>query len=144
LHKLKSGPLIKKLEQQPFKTDLWIDGGHNEAAGKAVASFLKTPFHGKSHLVFGMLNSKDVRTFLSEMTNMLDSIICVTVPGDVPSLTGKQVAQNAKLIQKKSSVAKNIEQAVDKIIIQNKTSSNLRIVICGSLYLCGHILSNHT
>ena len=144
LHKIKSGPLIKKLEQQPFKTDLWIDGGHNEAAGKAVASFLKDPFHGKSHLIFGMLNSKDVKTFLSGMATMLESIICVTIPGDVPSLTGVQVAQAAKPIQKKSFVAKNIDQAIDKIIIQNKTGSNLRIVICGSLYLCGHILSNHT
>ena len=143
LQKLKSGPLIKKLNHQTFSTDLWIDGGHNQAAGRAIASFLQMPFNGKSHLIFGMINSKDVKTFLSEMAGMLNSIACVTIPGQIASLTKIEVFNEAVIIHKNSFAADSLEQAMDKIIIQNKSNDNLRILICGSLYLCGNVLSDH-
>ena len=144
LQKLNSGPLIKKLHSQPFKTELWIDGGHNEAAGRAIASFLENSFDGTSHLIFGMINSKDIKTFLSEMASMLDSIACVTIPEQVASLTGAMVFKEAERIHKKPFVANSVGDAINKIIIHNKNNGNLRILICGSLYLCGHILSDHT
>ena len=144
LQNLKSGPLIKRFENQPFQTEIWIDGGHNEAAGGVIASFLKNPFNGNSHLVLGMINSKNVKTFLSEIANTVNSVECITIPGETASLTAEQVSKEAKRIHKNSSAANSIEQALDNIIMQNKNKSNLRIIFCGSLYLCGHILSNHT
>ena len=144
LQKLKSGPLVKKIVTQPYQTDLWIDGGHNEAAGKAIASFLKNHFNGTSHLIFGMINSKDVKTFLAEMVVMLDSISCITIPGEAASLTGLAAFNEAKLLHNNSFIADSLNQAVDNIIIQNTENVNLRILFCGSLYLCGHILRDHT
>jgi dihydrofolate synthase/folylpolyglutamate synthase len=143
LQKLKSGPLLNKLKSQPFETDLWIDGGHNEAAGRVIASFLESPFNGTSHLILGMINSKDVKTFLSEMASKLDSIACITIPGEVASLTGNTIVKEAALVHKKSFISDSVEKAIDSIIMQNSTNSNLRILISGSLYLCGHILSDH-
>ena len=143
LQKLKSGPLIKKLEILPYQIELWIDGGHNEAAGRAVASFLKKSFNGTSHLVFGMINTKDVKTFLSEIAPEVDTITCITIPGNASSLSGAEIVKYAKIIHKKSFAVDSIEQAIDKLIIQNKTNDNLRILFCGSLYLCGHILADH-
>ena len=144
LQKLNSGPLIEKLLSQPFTTELWIDGGHNEAAGRAIAAFLNDSFNGTSHLIFGMINSKDIKTFLSEMAPMLDSIACVTIPEQVASLTGAMVCKEAERIHKKPFVANNVAEAINKIILNNKNNGNLRILICGSLYLCGHILIDHT
>ena len=143
LQNLKSGPLIKKLEGQSYRTDLWIDGGHNEAAGRAISSFLKDPFDGVNHLIVGMISSKDVKTFLSEIAPLVDSIACLSIPGEAASLTGLQVAKVAKVLHENTFVADSIEQAIDKIIIQNKRNSNLRILFCGSLYLCGYILRDH-
>ena len=136
--------MIKKLRSQPFTTELWIDGGHNEAAGRAIAAFLNDSFDGTSHLIFGMINSKDIKTFLSEMAPMLDSIACVTIPEQVASLTGAIVCKEAEHIHKKPFVANNVAEAINKIILNNKNNGNLRILICGSLYLCGHILIDHT
>ena len=144
LQKLKSGPLVKTMEVQPYQTDIWIDGGHNEAAGKAITSFLKTSFNGTSHIIFGMINSKDVKSFLSEMVFLLDSVACITIPGEFASLSGATVFKEAILLHNNSFEAGSIDEAISEIILQNKTNSDLRILFCGSLYLCGHILADHT
>ena len=77
------------------------------------------------------------------MASKLDSIACITIPGEVASLTGNTIVKEAALVHKKSFISDSVEKAIDSIIMQNSTNSNLRILISGSLYLCGHILSDH-
>ena len=51
-------------ELVPPGAELWLDGGHNPAAGRALAAHLASLPPRPTHLVCGMLNTKDVAGFL--------------------------------------------------------------------------------
>ncbi len=144
LHKLTWGPLIKKCSLVPFNVEIWIDGGHNQAAAQAIASFLSKPYNGTSHIILGMLNSKDRKAFISQIAAFSDSIGCVNIPNETASMNKKDLLKEAKNFQTNSFEAKSISTALDTIINHNKAYKDMRIIICGSLYLCGHILKDHS
>ncbi|MGE5145349.1 MAG: bifunctional folylpolyglutamate synthase/dihydrofolate synthase, partial [Candidatus Eiseniibacteriota bacterium] len=61
LQRLVRGPIVEAL---PAATELWLDGGHNPAAGEALAHMAETWRDKPLGLVVGMLDSKDSTTFL--------------------------------------------------------------------------------
>ena len=143
LHKLSSGPLVKKLKGLPFNVEIWIDGGHNQAAAKSIASFLNQPFNGTSHIILGMINSKDVETFITELSVFADSIACITIPDEPASLDKDEIFAQINPLHANTFTSDSVIHAFDTITNKNFREVNLRLVICGSLYLCGHILRNH-
>ncbi|HVH03801.1 MAG TPA: folylpolyglutamate synthase/dihydrofolate synthase family protein, partial [Amaricoccus sp.] len=60
LQRLRHGPLV----DAAGAAELWLDGGHNPAAGEALAEALSRLPPRRLHLVCGMLNTKDVEGFL--------------------------------------------------------------------------------
>lgn len=56
LQRLRRGPLVALL---PAACELWLDGGHNPAAGEALAASLNGGEPLPLHLIVGMLNTKD-------------------------------------------------------------------------------------
>ena len=144
LQKLKSGPLICLLEKLPYTVEFWIDGGHNQAAAQALGSFLKTTFDGTSHLIFGMINSKDVIGFLSEVAYISKSVTCIKIPNENSSLTADEIYKEAYKINYNSFKANSLKLAIENIISRNIAKRNLRILACGSLYLSGQILRDHS
>ncbi|MDH3661501.1 MAG: Mur ligase family protein, partial [Alphaproteobacteria bacterium] len=64
LEALSTGPLADRL---PKGSSLWLDGGHNPAAGEALAAFFEEPDPRPLHLVIGMINTKDSKGFLAPM-----------------------------------------------------------------------------
>jgi dihydrofolate synthase/folylpolyglutamate synthase len=144
LQKLTFGPMVSQVKTLPYSVTIWIDGGHNEAAGKAIAAFLKTTSNGNSHLICGMINSKDVKSFILSMNPLLKSINCISIPNENSSLSKEAIYREAIKINPKSFLAESLMQAVDNIIINNKSKKNLHILISGSLYLAGHVLKDHS
>ena len=61
MQKLSTGPIIATLGH----SDVWLDGGHNPAAGKALANYLSTQNKKQIVLICGMLKTKDVAGYLS-------------------------------------------------------------------------------
>ena len=65
LQKLTRGPLVDAL---PPAGELWLDGGHNEDCGIALAAqaaeWAKEPAALPLYLIFGMLTTKDASGFL--------------------------------------------------------------------------------
>ena len=143
LHQLKSGPMIKTLTNLPIKTNLWIDGGHNEAAAKVIASFLSEPFQGTSHVILGMIHSKDIKKFVLEISPVAHSIGCICIPNEQASMSKETIFKVAKLVHPKAFLADSASHALSIIINENRNKNDIRILICGSLYLCGHILKDH-
>ena len=144
LHQLKRGPLLDQLENHSGKVELWIDGGHNQDSAKAIASFLSQPFEGSSHIIFGMIKSKDIKSFIAELSSLTDSIDCISIPNEPASLTKEQIFKETNPFHAKTYMAENSSRALERIITQSKNKHNIRVLICGSLYLCGHILQNHS
>jgi dihydrofolate synthase / folylpolyglutamate synthase len=137
---LTSGPLPKILGPD---AELWLDGGHNPAAGDMLADTLAT-FEEKSpkpvYLVVGMMGQKDALGFLAPFRGLVRGVYTVPIPGahEAPHSQENlaEVAQSAGL------------QAIDRdgIVDALSTIAALpkgpkRVLICGSLYLAGHVLT---
>ncbi|WP_170529884.1 bifunctional folylpolyglutamate synthase/dihydrofolate synthase [Ruegeria arenilitoris] len=133
MQRLKTGPLV---EQAP-KAELWLDGGHNAAAGVALADVLAKLPPRPTHLICGMLNTKDVTGYLSPLAQEAASLTAVSIPGETNTLSAEETAAAAKSVNLPATTASSVSQALDTII---KANPQARVLICGSLYLAGNIL----
>ncbi len=133
MQRLKTGPLV---EAAP-KAELWLDGGHNPAAGQALAELLLSLPARPTHLVVGMLNTKDVTGYLAPLAGVANSLTGVSIPGEANTLSGEETAQIASGLGLETAVADDVMSAVWAIVAADP---HARILICGSLYLAGSVL----
>lgn len=135
LEPLTAGPLIDRL---PEGSALWLDGGHNPAAGEALAAFFEEADPRPLHLVVGMINTKDSKGFLAPMVPHAAMLHAVQVPGEEASRKPEDVVEDAHDLGLFAEAADDVESALSAI--ENRASSPVRVLICGSLYLAGHVL----
>jgi dihydrofolate synthase/folylpolyglutamate synthase len=133
MQRLKTGPLIDAAPE----AELWLDGGHNPAAGQALADLLQSLPKRPTHLVVGILNTKDITGYLSPLAQLSDSLTGVSIPGEANTIPGEKTAQIAADLGMKTAVADTVLDAVRAIASED---SHARILICGSLYLAGSVL----
>ncbi len=133
MQRLIYGPLI---DAAPG-AELWLDGGHNVAAGQAIARHLGTLPERPTHLVCGMLNTKDVSGYLRSLAGVADSLTAVSIPGEANTLPAEITAEAARGVGLRAFTAESALGAVQRIVADTPTA---RILICGSLYLAGGIL----
>lgn len=136
MQKLQSGPL---LDMAP-STEFWLDGGHNAACGLTLAETLSRLPKRETHLICGMMNTKDVSGYLAPIVPHAASLTGVSIPGESNTLAADDTAKHGSDAGIPSKVAASVEAAVK--MISNK-SPDARILICGSLYLAGSILKTH-
>jgi dihydrofolate synthase / folylpolyglutamate synthase len=117
--------------------ELWLDGGHNPAAGRAIANTLAAMPKRPTHLVCGMLNTKDVAGFMRPLAAVADSLTAVSIPGEAATLGADETAAAARSVGFQTATAGSLEDALGRIA---RDLSGARILICGSLYLAGHVL----
>ncbi len=133
MQKLRVGPLIDLAPQ----ADLWLDGGHNPAAGVALADVLATLPARPTHLICGMLNTKDIGGYLRPLARVAASLTAVSIPGEANTLPAEATAAMATEVGLKAATAGSVAQAVRQLSAQDPGA---RILICGSLYLAGAVL----
>ena len=133
MQRLVSGPLVDLAGQ----ADLWLDGGHNPAAGIAIADVLSQGPRRETHLICGMLNTKDIGGYLRPLSAHANSLYAVSIPGEAATLPAAETAQAARAVGLDAHEADSVEAAMTAILARNPTA---RILICGSLYLAGAIL----
>ncbi len=133
MQRLVSGPLF---DAAPL-AELWLDGGHNAAAGAALGAHLASLPPRPTHLICGMLNTKDVTGYLAPLAAQADSLTAVSIPGEINTLSAQDTAKAARAVGLKAREAASVSQALDAILAGEPTA---RILICGSLYLAGAVL----
>ena len=139
LQRLTHGPLTA---MAPAGTTLWLDGGHNPAAGQVLAESLGSLTRGRAmHLVVGMLTTKDLGQFLLPLAPIATSLRFVPVPGDSPSHDPQAAATTANQLGARASAAASYAAAVQAIVAEETPPYD--ILICGSLYLAGEVLRSH-
>jgi len=138
VQRLQRGPLVDLL---PDGWELWLDGGHNAAAGEMLAAVAAEWDARPLFIVFGMLDSKDPRAFLSPLTSRIRGLHAVTIPGEEASLAAVDAARAARKLGLPAVVADSVANALRGIISLKVPSA--RILICGSLYLAGHVLGEN-
>ena len=134
--RLTTGPLVEAAGDSA----LWLDGGHNPAAGEAIAATLAQMPKRETHLICGMLNTKDIGGYLRPLAPHVASLHAVSIPGEANTLPADVTAAAATKAGIPAHEAHSVSEALATIRAQNKES---RILICGSLYLAGNILRSN-
>jgi dihydrofolate synthase/folylpolyglutamate synthase len=137
LQRLARGPLVDLL---PEGWELWLDGGHNAAAGEALAQELAGWRERPLHLLYGMLNTKAARGFLAPLAPFAETLHAVAIPGAAASLGAEEAARAATEAGFQARAGAGVAAAVRAIV---EPGGPGRILICGSLYLAGHVLAEN-
>lgn len=138
LQKLDSGALAGILRPD---LELWLDGGHNPAAGEAIEGWLKAEENKPLHVILGMLDSKDPEAFLTPFKGRIASLRTVAVPGEESGLNPDDLAARARKLGLTATVTDNVRAALSEIVRDQPGPG--RILITGSLYLAGKVLAEN-
>lgn len=125
------------LQARAPQAELWLDGGHNPAAGKALADHLAKLPSRPTHLICGMLNTKDASGFLRPLAAQAQSLTAVSIPDEINTLPADETAKMASECGHTARTAEDVATALAQIVASDPEA---RVLICGSLYLAGHIL----
>lgn len=136
MQRLRTGPLV---DLAPG-IELWLDGGHNPAAGEAIAHHLGTLPPRGTHLICGMLNTKDVTGYMRPLKGKAESLFAVSIPGEANTLPAETTAEAARQAGISAKPAPSVRDALAEIRAKDPEA---RVLICGSLYLAGGILREH-
>ena len=133
MQRLRRGPLV----ETAGGCELWLDGGHNPAAGKAMALTLAELPRRPTHLICGMLNTKDVGGYLRALALQVESLTAVSIEGEAATLSAGDTAAFARASGIAASTAPDVGHAVAALAAAHPGA---RLLICGSLYLAGRVL----
>ena len=133
MQRLSDGPLARKAPEG----ELWLDGGHNPAAGQALAAALAAMPKRPTHLICGMLNTKDIAGYLRPLAAEAASLTAVSIPGEAATLPAQATAKAAREVGFEAAEAESVTAALEAIIA---CEPHARVLICGSLYLAGSVL----
>lgn len=136
MQRLRHGPLV---DSAP-RAEVWLDGGHNPHAARAIAALLAGMGVRPTHLICGMLNTKDVTGFMAPLAAVAQSLHAVSIPGQSATLTASDTATAARAAGLPAHEADSVAAALATITAQDPEA---RILICGSLYLAGEILKTN-
>jgi dihydrofolate synthase/folylpolyglutamate synthase len=126
----------------PPEAELWLDGGHNPAAGTALSQSmadLEDRVPRPLVLVLGMINSKDAAGFLQPFVGLAHKVLTVTVPGEENAVPAEALAATARKLGLDAQAAPSLEAALGACSLDRDAAP--RVLICGSLYLAGHVLA---
>jgi len=140
MQRLPNGPLSRLLVPG---SELWLDGAHNVAGAEAIAQTLAELEERAPKpvgLVVGMMCKKDAAGFLSHFRGLVRRIVTVPNPGS-PEVTHEPaaLAKVAASVGLMADAAPDVESALSRL--QKVEGRPMRILICGSLYLAGHVLA---
>ncbi|MBB5073772.1 dihydrofolate synthase/folylpolyglutamate synthase [Bartonella callosciuri] len=123
--------------------DLWLDGGHNPAAGKVVAAEL-TRWKKKSNrpliMIAGMLNTKDAVGYFRPLANLVDKVYTIPLTDHTAGICPMILAESARKAGLFAIPQAHLQDTLHRINAEHKDAI---VLIGGSLYLAGDILRDN-
>jgi len=141
LQRLEKGPLTALL---PAGSEVWLDGGHNPAAGRVLADAFRghnladRPFY----LVFGMLAAKDAAGFLKPFAGRATATYAVPIE-DHACHPPELLVATAKEVGLPGAAAAGVADALTQIARGADRNRPPVVLIAGSLYLAGTVLADN-
>ncbi len=135
LQRISAGPYGEAA--RAAEAELWLDGGHNPHAAKALAAFLaerQARAPRPLALICGMLSNKDAGGFFAALKDSQATVF--TVGFDGASADPAALAAVARGHGLAATPAGSVGDALDLALRLGAG----RIAICGSLYLAGEVL----
>ncbi len=138
LQRLGPGPLHAML---PHGAELWLDGGHNPAAARAVADFFRghVPAGRPFHLIFGLLDNKDKDGVLKAFLSRQLTLHAVPVPQHAHHAPAALV-RAAKEAGLPALAHAGPREALGWIARHADRTLPPIVLVFGSLYLAGEVL----
>jgi len=136
MQRLRRGPLV---DSAPL-AELWLDGGHNPAGGQAIAATLAAMPHRPTHLICGMLNTKDVTGYMRPLAAVTDTMTAVSIPNEANTLPAEVTRDAARAVGIAAMASESVMAALEAIVVKEPQA---RVLICGSLYLAGTVLRDN-
>jgi len=138
LQPLTRGPLAEAASP----SELWLDGGHNAHAARALAEAMRglaARRPARLGLVWGMLARKDAGAFLAPLAALDPCVVAVPVRGEgpQPAHPPERLAAMAAQAGLQAETAPDLARA----IAAARTRGAERILIAGSLFLAGEALA---
>lgn len=132
----------------PNDSELYIDGGHNEGGARVIKDWIenKQKIDARENiLIISMLERKDTKAYINILKNNFTKVVIVSSNETSSNNDKYKNANDFKKEFKEQGInvigtCENITQAFN-IINNLDKKNNLRILICGSLYFCGDVLS---
>jgi dihydrofolate synthase/folylpolyglutamate synthase len=135
LQRISAGPYGEAA--RAAEAELWLDGGHNPHAAKALAAFLaerQARAPRPLALICGMLSNKDAGGFFAALKDSQATVFTVGFDGAAAEPTAlAAVARGHGLA---ATPAGSVGDALDLALRLGAG----RVAICGSLYLAGEVL----
>jgi dihydrofolate synthase / folylpolyglutamate synthase len=138
LQRLSRGPLVALA---PPGWEIWLDGGHNPAAGEVLAAAAEGWRDRPLCLIVGMLNTKDAAGFLAPLAPFARALHAVTIPGEENPLPAAAIVEAARSVGIAAQEQESIETALRTII--GREQAPTRVLICGSLHFAGVVLAEN-
>ena len=130
IQKLTTGALVDIVQG----TTIWLDGAHNAHGAEALVRTLKSK---KWRIITGALDTRPIGDFLTQLKPIAEHITAITIPDQPAALAAHDIRETADSLGIKSDIAASIQAALTAA--QNADN----ILICGSLYLAGHVLAEN-
>ncbi len=129
--------------------DIWIDGGHNPHAARALAAALAdledvSPM--PLVLVLGMQKNRDPQAFLQHFSGLAAQVIGVPLPETVSETGGGHAPDDIAAAACRAGLAARSAPTLEEALRQAarlRPDSPVRVVIAGSLYLAGVALAKN-
>ncbi len=145
MQRLTKGPLValarSALHDEP---EIWLDGGHNPHAGRAIAS-LMADMEARSPkplvMISGMQANKDATGYFAPFAGIARKVWCVAANHD-GVMQPQEVAAAACAAGLEAEPCASLDAAMSKACAQMQNEPP-RLLISGSLYLAGDILQEN-
>ena len=117
--------------------EVLLDGGHNPAAGRAIARSLQGGDGQPLYLIVGMIAAKDAAGFVKPLAATGPSgLWAVAIPGEHDFLPPERIAA----IARRAGIAARDAGSLDNALAAIAALPPGRVLITGSLYLAGAVL----
>ena len=119
----------------PPSWELWLDGGHNPGAGLALAEHLRGWADRPAHVGVGLYQAKDGAGFLRPIVPLVTTLWAVSEADQHASMTVEGI------IAASGGAARPGPTVIEALRAMPRQGPPARVLICGSLYLAGSVLT---
>ncbi len=119
----------------PDGWELWLDGGHNPAAGEMLGQHIACWSDRPTHVIVGIKKSKDQAGFLRPLLPVATSLWAVAEAGQHLAMPVEAIIAASG---GRAKPGPTVQAALRQIVASGGPPA--RVLICGSLFLAGEVL----
>ncbi len=137
--RLTVGPLFEAAQKRGAR--LYLDGGHNPHAGRALADACEALIERDPRplvLIVAMLNRKDPAGFLAPFKGLPDCVYATTFEAE-NAMDAMTIAAAARMAGLQAEETDHVTDAMERALARPGEAPH--ILICGGLYFAGEVLA---